>query len=432
MKSFCAIFLLLLTCLTAEAQTAADGPGASPRLLTWAEAKRVAVQNNWDLLAAKSDVDAATAQKIAAAEFPNPTLSLSTAHIPMDNNSGSPPSDNGFWGRNYDSIAAMNQLFEIGGKRTSRQESAAAGLKGAEARLLNAQRLLEQALTRAYIASLLADANAAILRQSAESLRKEAGIAGKRFKAGDISFSDKSQIEIAADRFELDAEAAKATALNARIVVENLMGVMNPAGAWRAAESLDDLARVLAPGLWNPGNPRPDMVAAEASLSKAEADLKLQKAMRIPDPTLLFQYEHAPPDQPNTVGFGFSFPLPLWNRNQGNILATEAARAQAEQQLNKNKAQISLEIANARSAYEISAARSRHYREEILPRSEEILKTVSFAYEKGGASLLDLLSAERTDNDVRLATALAAADAAGAAADLRAALNSPNEGTLNR
>jgi cobalt-zinc-cadmium efflux system outer membrane protein len=303
-------------------------------------------------------------------------------------------------------------------------------LKGAMARLLNARRLLDQTLTRAYIASLLADANVAILRASAASLRKEAFIAEKRFKAGDISFSDKNQIEIAADRFELDAESAKTNAISARVAVENLMGVLHPTGEWRAAESLDEVLRELMSAPDGRESPRPDLAAAEASLKKAEADLKFQKAMRFPDPTLLFQYEHAPPDQPNTVGLGFSFPLPLWNRNQGNISATEAARIQAELLLNKSKGQINLEIANARSAYENSMARSRHYREEILPRSAEILKTVTFAYEKGGASLLDLLSAERTDNDVRLATALSVSDAAAAAADLRSALYSQDEGTL--
>ena len=303
-------------------------------------------------------------------------------------------------------------------------------MKAAEARLLNARRLLDQAVTKAYVAALLADANVIILRQSAESLSKEASIAERRLKAGDISFADKSQIENAADRFELDAEAAKANALSTRVAVETLMGMTHPNGRWSAAESLEELTRQPVPGLGDLTNPRPDWLAAEASLSKAEADLKFQKAMRIPDPTLLFQYEHAPPDQPNTVGLGFSFPLPLWNRNRGNILATQAARDQAEQQVNKSQAQITSEIVTARAAYEHSAARFRHYRGEILPRSAAILKTVTFAYEKGGVSLLDLLSAERSDNDVRLATALAAADAATAAADLRAALNTPNEGIL--
>lgn len=409
-------------CLGSQAETNAP---ASDQVLSLVLARQVAFQRNWDLLAAKSDVDAATAQKIVAKEFPNPTLSLSTAKVSVDEHPASTTSGNGLWERNYDSIAAINQLFEIGGKRSSRQKSAVAGFKAAEARLLDARRVLDQGVTKAYIAALLAGANVNILQQSAESLRKEANIAETRLKAGDISLADKSQIQIAADRLELDAATAKANALSARVAVENFMGVAHPSGEWTAADSLDEFARLPMSITGNPDIARPDWVAAEASVHKAEADLKLQKAMRIPDPTLLFQYEHEPPDQPNTVGLGFSFPLPLWNRNRGNILAAQAAHDQAVQQLNKIQAQIAADIVTARAAYEDSAARSRRYREEIMPRSAEILKTVSFAYEKGGASLLDLLSAERNDNDVRLATAQAAADAATAAADLRAALNIP-------
>jgi len=86
-------------------------------------------------------------------------------------------------------------------------------------------------------------------------------------------------------------------------------------------------------------------------------------------------------------------------------------------------ANIASEIVSGRVAYESAESRLRQYQAEILASSSDILKTVSFAYQKGGASLLDLLSAQRNDNDVRLAAAQAAADKANAAADLRAALN---------
>jgi cobalt-zinc-cadmium efflux system outer membrane protein len=146
--------------------------------------------------------------------------------------------------------------------------------------------------------------------------------------------------------------------------------------------------------------------------------------MRVPDPTAFLQYEHEPPDKPNTIGVGVSIPLPLWNHNRGNIMAAEAARKAADQQVAKTRANIAAEIVSARVAFDSAEARLRQYLSEILPSSAEILKTVSFAYQKGGASLLDLLSAQRNDNDVRLATAQATADKANAAADLRAALNS--------
>ncbi len=385
-------------------------------------------EHNWDLLAARSDVDTATAQKIVAGEFPNPTLSLATTKINADSHTSSPDGRNDVWGRSYDTVAAVNQLFEVGGKRSQRKASAAAGFKAAEARLNDARRVLDLAMTKAYVGALLAETNVNILKRSAESLRKEAQIAETRLNAGDISRADKSQIEIAADRLELDAAAAATSAATAKIAVDVLLGHPKPSGDWAPGDSLETLA--LPPFLASermPGAIRPDLLAAEAGLQKAEADLKLQKALRIPDPTLLVQYEHEPPDQPNTLGVGFSFPLPLWNRNKGGIRAASAGLNQAAVQVEKVKALIAAEIATAEVAYSDASARWRRQRDFIVPKAAEIRQTITFAYEKGGASLLDLLLAERNDNEVRLATVQAAADTANAAAALKAALNLPDQ-----
>jgi len=113
----------------------------------------------------------------------------------------------------------------------------------------------------------------------------------------------------------------------------------------------------------------------------------------------------------------------LWNRNKGGISAARAAQAQASAQARKLQAQIAGEIRADQIVYDGAAERWRRHRDEIQPKSADIRKTVSFAYEKGGASLLDLLSAERNDNDVRLATAQSAADTATAAVTLKSALN---------
>ena len=194
-------------------------------------------------------------------------------------------------------------------------------------------------------------------------------------------------------------------------------------GNWVPGVPLDELAH-LSPRASDspPGAFRPDLLAAEAARQKAEADLRLQKALRVPDPTVFAQYEHQPPDQPNTVGLGVSFPLPLWNRNRGAIDSARSAREQADLQAGKVRAQIVAEIATARAAFEAAVVRARRYQAEIQPKSAEIRETGSFAFEKGGASLLDLLSAQRTDNEVRLAAALALADTATASANLTAAL----------
>ncbi len=392
------------------------------RPLSLAAAQRAALEKNWDLLAAAAEVDLATAQKIVSSEFPNPTLALLSGKINVDHHPSSTVQGNDVWDRNYDSIFAINQLFEIGGKRRHRKASAQAGFEGAKAQFFEAKRTLDLAVTRAYVAAVQAQENARVLMESAGTLRREAALAEVRLKAGEISSADKNQIEVTAGRFELDAQAAQSAAAQARVALEVLVGDPRPRGEVALSDPLESLsAPVALLEVDRAGGGRPDVVAAEAALRKAEADLRLQKANRIPDPTVLAQYEHEPPDMPNSIGLGLSFPLPLWNRNKGNIRAAEAAREQARLALEKTQAHAAADIATARLAYDSALRRWETYRDSIRPKSEQIRKAMAYSYEKGGASLLDLLIAERNDNEVRLAAAQAAGDTAVAAATFKAA-----------
>jgi len=424
-KKIVATLMAFIALLAAHAQTDA---------LTLAGAKQLAFERNWDLLAAKSGIDAAQAQLIVAREFPNPTASISTAKI-GDRESGT-SMGNGLWERNYDSIAAVSQLIEIGGKRHDRQLAARAGVTGARAAFFDARRLLDQGVTKAYVAAVLAGDNARILNESAGYLRHEADLAELKFRAGAISDSDKKQIEISAEQFELQARSADAAAAQARIAVEILLGEKQPQGNWTPADSLDRLSTTPPTGTneLRPQVERPDVIVADANLKSSVANLKLQKAMRIPDPTISIGGEHNPPGggpPVDTLNIGVSFPLLLWNRNGGEIKAAEAARAQAELALEKAQAQVQADIANAGSEYDEAAQRWQRYRDQTVPKSAKVRESVAFAYEKGGASLVDLLEAERTDNDVRLAAAQAQADTASATADVQAAQNVLTETELN-
>jgi outer membrane protein, heavy metal efflux system len=403
-----------------------DPPAQSPTdkgsKLSLKEAQEIAFQRNWDLLAARSGIDAAAAQLIVAKEFPNPTLSWSTMKI--DPSGNATPLGNTVWERSYDTIVSINQLVEVGGKRHARQNSARAGIAAAQGRFFDARRSLDQGITKAYIAALLADENARVLGESARSLRREAQIAETRFRAGDISDADRKQIENNADVFELQAKSTEATAVQARIQVEVLMGVKEPAGRWVAEESLEKLGLTISvPGDHLGPGARPDVFAARADLRKAESDLSLQKAIRVPDPTFSLFYERNPPGSPgpDTLGLGLSFPLPIWNRNRGNIKAAQAARQQSELALGKVSSQAQADLVHAEVAYQEARQRWQRYQDQIRPRATQVRQSIAFAYSKGGASLVDLLTAERDDNNVRLAAAQALADTASAAADLKAA-----------
>jgi outer membrane protein, heavy metal efflux system len=386
------------------------------------DAVKLALARNWDLRSARNDVAQAEAGRTIARAFPNPSASALTSKIPARGAGTDATTSGDVWSRPFDTVLGVSQLVEIGGKRSNRQASATQEWRAARARWDDTRRNLIAAVTRTYVAAALADANANIGLESAASLNAEAKIAALRFEAGDISASDRDQIEIAAARLEVSARNAESSAREQRLSLEVLLGLANPGGKLVVSDSLESLAdRALRDSVATAVGERADLAAARASLAKANADLNLQRAQRIPDPTLGFQYEHEPPDQPNTLGFGVSFPLPLWNRNSGAIVAAEAARDQAARDVQRVEAGIAAEIAIARTAYGEAAARWQRYRDEVRPRSAHVRDSVSHAYERGGASLLDLLQAARNDNDVRLATVQAAGDVVVAAATLRAA-----------
>lgn len=392
--------------------------------LSLADARNTAFQRNWDLLAAHSGIDTATAQFIVTREFPNPSASLSSAKIGAQ--SAGTTLGNGLWARSYDSIAAISQLIEIGGKRHDRQAAARAGVLGAKARFYDAKRTLDQGVTKAYISALLAGENEQNLAQSAGFMRHEATIAEARRAAGDLSDADTKTIEINAEQLELQAKAAAATAVQARIAVEVLMGVDEPKGNWKPSDPLEKLVAAATPPETSTSTnaARPDVLAAEIDVRAAESNLKLQKAERIPDPTFSVGVEHEPPGggpDVNTFNVGVSFPLPLWNRNGGNIKAARAAVEQSRIALAQLKAQAIADLATAETAYNEAYLRWLRYRDQTVPQSAKVRETMEFKYEKGAATLLDLLNAEQTDNTIRLAFAQAMNDTASAVADLAAA-----------
>src|SRR5262249_39588739 len=195
-----------------------DAPPSPAPALSLADARAMALTRNWELLAARSDVDAATAQRLAAKALPNPQLAASVAKLTTTGlPEGTTPS-----GSARDTIVALTELAEID-KRGNRVRSAEAGIEGATARLDFARTSLDAAVVKAYVAALAADETVRVDRESALALARSADIASARFDAGEISEAERDQVRIAAGRFEADTRTAEAGAAQARIALQSLL-----------------------------------------------------------------------------------------------------------------------------------------------------------------------------------------------------------------
>jgi outer membrane protein, heavy metal efflux system len=151
-------------------------------------------------------------------------------------------------------------------------------------------------------------------------------------------------------------------------------------------------------------NVRPDIRAKRHTFSQRESELKLAKAYRIPDVTIGAGYAiqgAQGPDNPGQVALNAGIPLPLFNRNQGGILQAEVSLQSAEADLDKTVNQVENEVEVAYLNLLQSRRLVEAYVGDVLEDARSSLTIVERAYERGGATILDLLDAARTSRTIQ-------------------------------
>lgn len=146
----------------------------------------------------------------------------------------------------------------------------------------------------------------------------------------------------------------------------------------------------------------PELQGARARLSRARANVDRQQAQAIPNLTLTLGA-----GQDNGTNSGFlntqvGLPLPIHNKNQGNIAAAQAEFCRASQDVRRTELAIESRLAEVIRDYESSAAAVEQYHQEILPRAEETLKLAEDGYKAGEFDFLQVLIARRTFFDTNL------------------------------
>jgi cobalt-zinc-cadmium efflux system outer membrane protein len=144
-------------------------------------------------------------------------------------------------------------------------------------------------------------------------------------------------------------------------------------------------------------NTRPDLKAAIEAVDKAQTDHKLAEANGSTDPTFGVDFGRNPPI-PVYMGFTVSIPLRIFDRNQGEKLRTQLDIGRNEKLRDANYALVFNDVDSAYVTLIGQLNLLRPYKAHYLQDAVEIRDTISFAYQHGGSSLLDFLSAQ---NDYR-------------------------------
>ncbi len=388
---------VILTLLAASpAARAQASPPPAP--LTLEQVLDIARAKNPTLLSAQQHVTATKAAEITAGLRQNPNFTLSGANTTLPANNPSSP---------YTYVGNISRLFERGQKRRWRLDVADATTDVTQSEYHDQVRQTVLQVKDAFTNMLAAQAALQVAQDNLNSYRKTAELSKARLNAGDISGTDYERIDLQLAEFESDYDNAKLDLTQAADSLQLLMGIENPSPDFAATGSLQPPdVTVTLPQLEQAALAvRPDYLAAQQSVTLADANVKLSEADSTTDPTIGGEFERI--GVYNSAGFQISVPLRIFDRNQGERERTrlEALSARSAQTAARN--QVVNDVEQAWAAYTVALSVAQRYNSHYVAESEHVRTNLEFSYRHGAATLLDYLDALRDYRQIHLA-ALAA------------------------
>jgi cobalt-zinc-cadmium efflux system outer membrane protein len=372
--------------------------------LDWQQIKEKFRSSNPTLKAAQLNIDESRAAEITAYLRPNPDFSLTADGLQIAKNQG-------VW-RPLSGVVetpGVSYLHERDHKRELRRDQAKQSTTIAESTYLDQERSLVFNLRTAFVNVLQAKAVLQNARENLDYWDKELGVQRTRFRAGDLAQVDLDRLELQRVQFESDYENAIVNLRTAKIQILMLLNERTPidrfdvAGPFDFSEELKPLEEFRSIAL----DARPDLKAAVQNVELARISHQLAVANGSTDPTFSLWWSHNPsfsnPFANETIGGSISFPLRIFDRNQGEKAKTQIDIGRNERLRDANEALVFSDVDSAYFTMVQNLNLLKPYKAKYLPLATDVRDKMSFSYRNGGASLLDYLDAEKSYRDTRLA-----------------------------
>lgn len=377
--------------LTATAAIALGGPVAEIEepggALTLRQALALTLARSPELAVADSDIRIAEARVLQARLRPNPDIELTSENVDA---------------KQMENTLLLGQLIELGGKWSARVREAHSGRDLASFDYEAKKREVFLKTAEHFVDLLAAQRRVAANEELVRIANDFAPSVVRRLEAGKASDLEKTRFDVAIASARIDLEQARRDVSTARNRLAAQWGSRKPHFDSAVGDldktpptaSLDVLANRLS------ANPR--LLRFGAEVAHREAALAREKAAAVPDLTLRAGPRRLEETNDTTAVVSLSVPLPLWNRNQGNIRVAreQITRANAEQAA--VAATLMTELSDAYQALSRALSAIQILRENVLPGAESALAATSEGYDAGRFSYLDVLDARRTIGAARI------------------------------
>ena len=386
----------------------------------------LALERNPLMAGAQSVIDQNIGRRIAAGAYPNPTVSggggqgiLKDGGVTAINAVDVPARE-----RLTEYNASVGQPFEWPAKREARKQAADAGLTGATVGLVEARLNLSADVKTAFYELLLAQRNLALAKQNLDIVEDVRRIVTTRVRLGEAP-----QFELIKAEVEVLKANQVVTRIENRVRVNRVILDTLTAGALGTDYAIEGdfhlfpkdlrfdslLGRALAQ--------HPTLQRLATSVEQADRNIEFERQARIPNVTLNAAYWREIGREAVTAGL--SVPTPLWYQQQGEIAGALGAKRREEAQLLRQRNVLVKEV----NQYFKDAETTEHlidvFQKGLLKQAQEALRIAQFSFLQGEASLLEVLDAQRVQQQILFDYTQARFDLSVALIRLERAVGSP-------
>lgn len=370
--------------------------------LTLDDALRSARELSPELAAARWGTDIAAGERIQAGVLPNPELSWEVEDTRR---------------RSQTTTVTLSQPIELGGKRGARIALSERDQAVAALELERRQNALHADVTAAFHDAARAQERLELAGQSLRLTERGLQVVQGRVRAGSASPIEATRAQVQVSQVRLEQQRAEQAVTVAYQQLAAAIGI-----AQAGFDRVEPLTKGLSPvpasePLLDRLAQTADVRLASLQIDQSEAALGVARSQRIPDLTLSIgsQYDRAERERVNVLGV--SVPLPLFDRNQGNVLAAARRADQSRDLRNGTELRVRSEVVQALAQWRSAGNEVRSFETSILPAAQQAVDVATRGFERGKFDFLDVLDAQRTLVEAR--TQYLAAQASGTDAQAR-------------
>lgn len=377
----------------------------APSTLGLEDLIRLSLEQNPGLRQSAFEIDVAQGRAVQAGLYPNPTLGLVGEEI----------GPNG----GIHTLPQVSQEIVTAGKLRLARSVAQREVDQAHLALMRQRYVLLTTVRQGYFEVLAIQRRVEVLNDLIGLARQSHETARKLLEAKELAELDVLQFEVELDRLRADLEAARREQAAAWGRLAASMGVpqlpltrlKGSLEATPPAYKFDEARAYML-------EVHPEVRSAQVGVTRAQLALRREQAQAIPNVTLTAGYTRNFNDRENQATYQVGIPLPVFNRNQGNIFSAQAEIGRASQEVSRVQNDLISRLWGAYGQYAAAWQRAERYRTDILPKARRAYQLSLNAFQGGRFDYLRVLQAQRAVREADLESIRAQADAWRAASEM--------------